>query len=224
LSPVVPDGGDGEAVVVAAEVSAGHDGEAELTSRLLECCGAGELEGLAVALNARQRELAAGAAGDLERSLEAAAGGLPWDFWTIDLAAAADINLTDINAYSSKGSADQVTSINQFSDVRPTDWAFQALSNLIDNAMHHGPVGTHITVRVGAGWLEVQDDGPGIAPEHQAHVFERFYRAAPSGVNGSGLGLAIVQEIANQHGAVMHLISPVGDGHGTVIRMSWTAS
>ena len=45
---------------------------------------------------------------------------------------AADINLTDINAYSSKGSADQVTSINQFSDVRPTDWAFQALSNLIE--------------------------------------------------------------------------------------------
>lgn len=100
----------------------------------------------------------------------------------------------------------------------------EALSNLIDNAMHHGPVGTHITVRVGACWLEVQDDGPGIAPEHQAHVFERFYRAAPSGVNGSGLGLAIVQEIASQHGAVMHLTSPVGDGHGTVIRMSWTAS
>jgi hypothetical protein len=45
---------------------------------------------------------------------------------------AADLNLTDINAYSSKGSADQVTSINQFSDVRPTDWAYQALSNLIE--------------------------------------------------------------------------------------------
>ena len=45
---------------------------------------------------------------------------------------AADINLTDINAYSTSGSADQVTSINQFSDVRPTDWAFQALSNLIE--------------------------------------------------------------------------------------------
>jgi len=45
---------------------------------------------------------------------------------------AADLNLTDVNAYSSNGSADQVTSINQFSDVRPTDWAFQALSNLIE--------------------------------------------------------------------------------------------
>ena len=97
----------------------------------------------------------------------------------------------------------------------------EALSNLIDNAIHHGPVGTHITVRVGEFWLEVEDDGPGIAPEHQAHVFERFYRAAPSGVNGSGLGLAIVQEIANQHGAVMQVTSPVEQGRGTLIRMGW---
>ena len=97
----------------------------------------------------------------------------------------------------------------------------EALSNLIDNAIHHGPVGTHITVRVGESWLEVQDDGPGIALEHQSHVFERFYRAAPSGVNGSGLGLAIVKEIANQHGAVMSLISPLENGRGTRIRMAW---
>jgi two-component system sensor histidine kinase TctE len=97
----------------------------------------------------------------------------------------------------------------------------EALSNLIDNAVHHGPVGTHITVRVGAFWLEVEDDGPGIAPEHQAHVFERFYRAAPSGVTGSGLGLAIVKEIASQHGALVTVHSPVGGGRGTAIRMSW---
>jgi hypothetical protein len=45
---------------------------------------------------------------------------------------AAELNLTDVQAYSSSGSADQVTSINQFSDVRPTDWAYQALSNLIE--------------------------------------------------------------------------------------------
>jgi two-component system sensor histidine kinase TctE len=97
----------------------------------------------------------------------------------------------------------------------------EALSNLIDNALHHGPVGTRITVRVGPAWVEVVDDGPGIAPEHQAHVFERFYRAAPSGVSGSGLGLAIVKEIASQQGAGVKLQSPVDQGHGTAIRMSW---
>ena len=47
-------------------------------------------------------------------------------------ASAAELNLNDVNAYSSQSSADQVTSINQFSDVRPTDWAYQALSNLIE--------------------------------------------------------------------------------------------
>lgn len=97
----------------------------------------------------------------------------------------------------------------------------EALSNLIDNAIHHGPAGTRITVRVGDGWLEVEDDGPGIAPQHQAHVFERFYRAAPSGVSGSGLGLAIVKEIASQHGAVVNVGSPVQDGRGTVVRIHW---
>jgi tRNA modification GTPase len=64
-------------------------GETELGQMLLQRCGASASEGLQVALNDRQRQLAAGAAESLQRSLEAAADGLPWDFWTIDLAAAA---------------------------------------------------------------------------------------------------------------------------------------
>jgi tRNA modification GTPase len=60
-------------------------GEAELTRLLLQRCGAAGAEGLQVALNTRQRDLAAAAAAALGRSLEAAAQGLPWDFWTIDL-------------------------------------------------------------------------------------------------------------------------------------------
>jgi two-component system sensor histidine kinase TctE len=100
----------------------------------------------------------------------------------------------------------------------------EALSNLIDNALHHSPTGTHITVRVGHRWVEVVDDGPGIAPEHQVHVFERFYRAAPSGVSGSGLGLAIVKEIASQQGAEISLESPVAEGRGTAIRLNWPSA
>ncbi|MCX5949820.1 MAG: iron uptake porin, partial [Cyanobacteria bacterium] len=42
---------------------------------------------------------------------------------------AADLNISGVNQYASQ---DQVTSINQFSDVRPTDWAYQALSNLVE--------------------------------------------------------------------------------------------
>jgi tRNA modification GTPase len=61
------------------------EGRDALVALLLERCGAGPLEGLQVALNARQRDLAAAAAASLQRSLEAAEQQLPWDFWTIDL-------------------------------------------------------------------------------------------------------------------------------------------
>ncbi len=72
-------------VAISALTGAGRDG---LVARLLERCGASDVQGLQVALNARQRDLAATAAESLGRSLEAAAAQLPWDFWTIDLRAA----------------------------------------------------------------------------------------------------------------------------------------
>ncbi|MBM5816545.1 MAG: tRNA uridine-5-carboxymethylaminomethyl(34) synthesis GTPase MnmE [Cyanobacteria bacterium K_Offshore_surface_m2_239] len=61
------------------------EGSEALTAALLARCGATDLQGLEVALNQRQRELTAAAAAALGRTLDAAAGGLPWDFWTIDL-------------------------------------------------------------------------------------------------------------------------------------------
>ncbi|MFN9646159.1 MAG: tRNA uridine-5-carboxymethylaminomethyl(34) synthesis GTPase MnmE [Cyanobacteriota bacterium] len=61
------------------------EGRQELTAALLERCGATDLQGLEVALNSRQRDLAAAAAAALARTLEAASEGLPWDFWTIDI-------------------------------------------------------------------------------------------------------------------------------------------
>jgi tRNA modification GTPase len=63
-------------------------GETELVQRLLQRCGVLPVEGMAVALNQRQRDLAAAAAASLAASLAAAQGALPWDFWTIDLRAA----------------------------------------------------------------------------------------------------------------------------------------
>ncbi|MCP9827952.1 tRNA uridine-5-carboxymethylaminomethyl(34) synthesis GTPase MnmE [Synechococcus sp. L2F] len=72
-------------VAISARTGEGCD---VLVETLLQRCGATELQGLQVALNGRQRELAAAAAAALGRSLEAAAAQLPWDFWTIDLRAA----------------------------------------------------------------------------------------------------------------------------------------
>ncbi|MFZ0408334.1 MAG: tRNA uridine-5-carboxymethylaminomethyl(34) synthesis GTPase MnmE [Cyanobium sp.] len=64
------------------------EGREALAALLLQRCGLGDVTGLQVALNARQRDLAAGAAAALAASLEAAEQQLPWDFWTIDLRAA----------------------------------------------------------------------------------------------------------------------------------------
>ena len=64
------------------------DGQEALVDALLRGCGRSGDQGLQVALNRRQRDLAAAAAASLSASLEAAAASLPWDFWTIDLRAA----------------------------------------------------------------------------------------------------------------------------------------
>lgn len=61
------------------------EGEEALTHALLDVCGAHETQGILLALNERQRDLAANAAVALDRVNEASNQGLPWDFWTIDL-------------------------------------------------------------------------------------------------------------------------------------------
>lgn len=61
------------------------EGEDQLVEALLTCCGAADASAVLLALNERQRDLAALAAEALARSQEVAAQQLPWDFWTIDL-------------------------------------------------------------------------------------------------------------------------------------------
>jgi tRNA modification GTPase len=69
-------------LVISAHTGAGAEAIGPL---LLQRCGLQDLQGIGVALNQRQRDLAATSVRSLERSLAAAEGGLPWDFWTIDL-------------------------------------------------------------------------------------------------------------------------------------------
>jgi signal transduction histidine kinase len=80
----------------------------------------------------------------------------------------------------------------------------RALRNLLDNALRYGKegryLGIHLTADDEGVNLIVKDRGRGIPAEHQAHIFERFYRV-DSGRKGEGLGigLAIVKDIVNAH-------------------------
>jgi signal transduction histidine kinase len=93
--------------------------------------------------------------------------------------------------------------------------AERVVSNLIENAVAHG--GRDVAVRVGregtGAIVEVGDRGPGIAPEHLPHLFERFYKADPArSGGGSGLGLAIALENARLLGGRIDAWSEVGAG------------
>jgi two-component system, OmpR family, sensor histidine kinase TctE len=92
----------------------------------------------------------------------------------------------------------------------------EALSNLVHNALEYSNRGGRVTVRTGRrnghAFLEVEDDGPGIAPQERALVLERFYRVPGTPGTGSGLGLAIVREIAASHEASMFIIDGTAGG------------
>nr|WP_255585025.1 phosphate regulon sensor histidine kinase PhoR [Leclercia adecarboxylata] len=98
-----------------------------------------------------------------------------------------------------------------------TDELRSAISNLVYNAVNHTPPGTHITVRwqhapTGAEF-SVEDDGPGIGPEHIPRLTERFYRvdkARSRQTGGSGLGLAIVKHAINHHDSRLDIVSTPG--------------
>lgn len=92
-------------------------------------------------------------------------------------------------------------------DVRiplPEPLARVLLRNLLDNALRYSPDGAEVQVQIDAqgddqAQLIVEDSGPGLTPEEQARLGERFFRVLGTGQSGSGLGWSIIQRIARLH-------------------------
>jgi two-component system phosphate regulon sensor histidine kinase PhoR len=123
----------------------------------------------------------------------------------------------------------------------------QMITNLIENAIKYAD-GAEPRVRVltglqkngldgrkDVGWISIEDNGPGIAPEHLPHIFDRFYQvdqarshnaldlenARPNGqpTAGSGLGLSIVQQIAEAHGGHVGVESELNQGSKFIVKL-----
>ena len=101
-----------------------------------------------------------------------------------------------------------------------------ALVNLVQNAIRYSPPGKTILMRASlaadAVVIEVADEGPGIAAEHQARIFERFYRVDKGrsrADGGAGLGLAIVKWSVERMGGSLELESVVGRGSRFRVRL-----
>jgi heavy metal sensor kinase len=96
----------------------------------------------------------------------------------------------------------------------------QSLLNLIDNSIKFAPEGGVVAVRVlrsspSSALIEVEDNGPGIPPEHHAKVFDRFYRADRArarDTGGAGLGLAIAKWGVEANGGKLELDTSLSSG------------
>jgi two-component system OmpR family sensor kinase len=105
----------------------------------------------------------------------------------------------------------------------------QVVGNLMTNALTHTPPGARVTVTIDEEpadpdtvVLRVADEGPGMAPEDAARVFERFYRAESSRTRasgGTGLGLAIVASLVAAHGGSVDVATAPGRGATFSVRL-----
>ncbi len=109
-------------------------------------------------------------------------------------------------------------------------YLIQMISNLIENGIKYSGSGQKVRIENGLihnnnqdlASLRVSDTGPGIAPDHLPHIFDRFYRIDPArsrdndedshSPTGSGLGLSIVSWIVQVHGGEIHVTSKENEG------------
>jgi len=117
-------------------------------------------------------------------------------------------------------SCDPMPGMNLIGD---SDSLIRLFVNLLDNAVkftEHGGVTVTGRSEVDVLSIEIADTGPGIAPEHLVHIFDRFYRVETArSSDGTGLGLAIARQIVQAHGGKIAAKSVVGQGTTIIVQL-----
>jgi heavy metal sensor kinase len=160
-----------------------------------------------------------GVVGSLLTLARADSGRLPLDRALMDVA---DTIAVILEQYAQRAAETCVTLRDESSPADlngDEDLLLLVLVNLLDNALAHTPADGTIAVGCRADGdrvrLWVADTGEGLSPEHQARVFDRFYRADAGRTRahgGSGLGLSLCKAIVEQHGGTIGLTSKLGKG------------
>jgi signal transduction histidine kinase len=146
----------------------------------------------------------------LTRISQIEAGGRTSAFRTVNLSSIASevVELFDAAAEDKGTHLDAVVN-KQVLVTGDRDLLFDAVANLVDNAIKHGREEGRVTVEVaenGAAIICVADDGPGIPTNERQNIFKRFYRLERSRrTPGNGLGLSLVAAVARLHGASIEM-------------------
>jgi two-component system sensor histidine kinase BaeS len=154
---------------------------------------------------------------DLESLARAEAAGLSLERAPCDLAAVArDVAAELDDRFRAKGVSLDLA-LGPAEVLGDADRLAQIARNLLSNALKYTPVGGHVRLVTARdqrrAMLDVTDDGPGIARDDLAHVFDRFWRGTnTAGVSGSGIGLTVARELARAHGGDLMARSELGRG------------
>jgi signal transduction histidine kinase len=145
---------------------------------------------------------------------------------SVDLAAIADEAREEFAALAETRGVSVESALERADVLADAEALRRAVANLLDNAVRAAPQGTVVRVASGRddgwGYIAVSDQGPGIASDQQARVFDRFARVDDGRARaegGSGLGLAIVRRIAEANGGDVVLDSAPGRGATFTLRV-----
>jgi signal transduction histidine kinase len=177
-----------------------------------------------LALIAHETSRLAALIGDVLDTSRIESGTFSYSFEDVDLA-----GLVRDSAAAAEHGQDEVTVEAVVREPLPPvrgdrDRLRQVLVNLIDNAVKYSPPGDRVSVEAEQSdsrvVIQVRDHGPGISPEHQRLIFEKFGRAnvAEHAKPGTGLGLFIARSIAEAHGGALEVRS--APGRGATFRLS----